>query len=115
MHTRNLAFTMPMIDNMTENFIEMLGKPEIGHVQRTDGKDLEPGLPEYILKPTSYRKWNSTQSTMLMEFGESISRTTVPQTLHTSLPVRAPEVTFQDHFDYRVDFWSMGCMVGEIV
>ncbi|KAJ6125877.1 hypothetical protein N7471_010370 [Penicillium samsonianum] len=65
------------------------GKPEIGRVQRHDGKDLELGMPEYIVKPTSYRirSWNS---------------------------IRAPEVLFQDQIDYHVDLWSMGCMLFEL-
>ena len=53
---------MPYIDNVTEEtFIEMLGKPEIGYVQRRNGKDLELSVPEYIVKPTLYRthSWNS--------------------------------------------------------
>lgn len=117
LHTRNLAFTMPCMDNVTEEkFIEMLGNPEIGYVQRRDGEDLEPGIPEYIVKPTSYRThfWNSAQTIKMIDFGESFLCSAVPQTLHTPLPVRAPEVIFQDHFDHRVDLWSMGCMVGEI-
>jgi serine/threonine protein kinase len=108
---------MPNVDNTTEEkFIEILGTPEIGYVQRRDGKNLEPGIPEYIVKPISYRthSWNSTQTIKIIDFGESFLRTTVPQTLHTPLPVRAPEVIFQDRIDHRVDLWSMGCMVSEV-
>jgi len=93
----------------------MLGKPEIGFVQRRDGKDLEPGIPEYIMEPTSFPtySWDSA-SIRIIDFGESFLRNAFPRTLHTPLPVRAPEVIFQDHIDYRVDLWSMGCMVGGI-
>ncbi|OJD15291.1 CMGC protein kinase [Emergomyces pasteurianus Ep9510] len=117
LHTRNLVFTMPYMDNVTEEgFTEMLGKPEIGYVRRSDGKDLEPGIPEYIVKPTSYRahSWNSAQSIKIIDFGESFLPTAIPQTLHTPLAVRAPEVIFQDRIDYRVDLWSMGCMLFEL-
>lgn len=109
---------MPCLDNLSEGaFFETLGKPEIGHVQRRDGEDLELGMPKYIVKPTSYRthSWNSAQTIKIIDFGESFLCTAVPQTLHTPLPVRAPEVIFQDHIDHRVDLWSMGCMVGEII
>ena len=105
------------MDNLTEGkFNEMLGKPDIGYVRRSDGKALEPGIPEYIVRPASYlaHSWNSAQSIKIIDFGESFSRTTAPQTLHTPLLVRAPEVIFQDCIDYRVDLWSMGCMVGQI-
>lgn len=109
---------MPCMDNTTEQqFIEMLGKPEIGHVRRSNGKGLAPGIPRYIVRPTSYciYSWNSAQSIKIIDFGESFSDTTTPRTLHTPLTARAPEVIFQDHIDYRVDLWSIGCMVGEIV
>ncbi|KAJ5430932.1 hypothetical protein N7445_008664 [Penicillium cf. griseofulvum] len=117
LHTRNLAFTMQCIAGLTEEkFIEMLGKPEIGYVKRCDGKDLEPGMPEYIVKPTSYpmHSRDLTQTVKIIDFGESFLRTSVPETLHTPLPVRAPEVIFQDRIDYRVDLWSMGCMLFEL-
>ncbi|ODH48991.1 hypothetical protein GX48_04924 [Paracoccidioides brasiliensis] len=115
LHTCNLVFTMHCMDNVTEEgFTEMLGKPEIGYVQRSDGKGLEPGIPEYIVRPTSYRthSWNPAQLIKIIDFVESFFN---PQqflkTLHTPLPVRAPEVIFQDRIDYHVDLWSMGCMV----
>ncbi|KAI9035636.1 protein kinase [Aspergillus affinis] len=117
LHTRNLAFTMPSVDDLTEEeFTEMLGKPEIGYVRKSDGKSLEPGIPEYILRPTSYQTYyrNLSQSIKIIDFGGAFLRTTVPQTLHTPLPVRAPEIIFQDHIDYHVDLWSMGCMLFEL-
>ena len=109
---------MRCLDKVTEDvFFEILGKPEIGRVQRRDGKDLELGVPEYIVKPTSYRtrSWNSTQSIKILDFGESFLCTAVPHTLHTPLPVRAPEVIFGDQIDHHVDLWSMGCMVREVI
>ncbi|KAJ5240623.1 uncharacterized protein N7469_002214 [Penicillium citrinum] len=117
LHTRNLAFTLPFIGNLTEEqFIEMLGKPEIGHVRRRDGNILEPGIPNYVVKPTSHQNLlqNSAPTIKIIDFGQSFSPTAVPQTLHTPLAVRAPEVLFQDTIDYRVDLWSMGCMLFEL-
>lgn len=108
---------MPSMDNITEKkFVEMLGTPEIGYVQRRDGKNLEPGIPEYIVKPTPNRthSWNSAQTIKIIDFGESFLHTAIPQTLHTPLPVRTPEVIFQDRIDHRVDLWSMGCMLFEL-
>ncbi|KAJ5309333.1 uncharacterized protein N7443_001794 [Penicillium atrosanguineum] len=108
---------MPCLDKVTEDaFFEMLGKPETGQVQRRDGKEHELGVPEYIVKPTSYRSrlWNSAQSIKIIDFGESFLCPAVPQTLHTPLSVRAPEVIFQDKIDHRVDLWSMGCMLFEL-
>ena len=119
LHTRNLVFTIPDIHNLTEEKLTgMLGVPEVGHIRRSDGRDLEPGVPEYIVRPTSRwtRLWNpdSTPSVKLIDFGEAFLQTAPPQVLHTPLPVRAPEVIFEDRIDYRVDLWSMGCMVSEV-
>lgn len=117
LHTRNLAFAMPYIDNLTEErFIEMLGKPEVGYVQKRDGKCLEAGVPEYVVKPASYgnHSWNLAQDVKIIDFGESFLHTAPPETLHTPLSLRAPEVIFQDNIDYRVDLWSMGCMLFEL-
>lgn len=106
------------MDNIPEEtFLGLLGKPEIGQVRRKDGKDIESGIriPQYIVLPALYRAhlWNSTQTIKIIDFGECFLRTTFPQTLHTPLPVRAPEVLFKDRIDYRVDLRSMGCMVSK--
>jgi serine/threonine protein kinase len=116
LHTRNLAFTMPCMDDFLEGeFIAALGEPEIGQIRRSDGKALEVGVPEYIIRPAVYRSqsWSSYEI-KIIDFGESFLQSFVPRTLHTPLPVRAPEISFGDSLDYRVDLWSMGCMVGRI-
>ncbi|OJZ87041.1 hypothetical protein ASPFODRAFT_108377, partial [Aspergillus luchuensis CBS 106.47] len=40
------------------------GNPEMGHVRRRDGKDINLSVSEYIVKPVSYQthSWISTQS-----------------------------------------------------
>ena len=96
-----------------KEFIEMLGNPEIGHVHRSDGKALEPGIPEYIVRPAGTHSWPLSNIIKIVDFDESFLQQTVPQTLHTPLTVRAPEVIFGDHLDYRVDLWSLGCLVGK--
>ncbi|KAJ5670347.1 uncharacterized protein N7477_005710 [Penicillium maclennaniae] len=106
LHTRNLAFTIPCLDKVSEEaFFEILGKPEIGRVKRHDEKGLELGVPEYMVKPTSYRTrlWNSAQSIKIIDFRESFECPAVPHSLHTPLPARAPEVIFQDKIDHHVD------------
>jgi hypothetical protein len=52
---------MPYIDDLAEErFIEILGKLEVGYVQKRDIKSLEAGVPEYIAKPALYgnHSWN---------------------------------------------------------
>jgi serine/threonine-protein kinase SRPK3 len=93
--------------------MQKLRSPEIGTVTRRDGKPLEPGFPEYIVRPTSYPAdvRLSKQQIKIVDFGESFTKDDVPETLHTLLCVRAPKVIFGEKLDYRVDLWSAGCMV----
>ncbi|KAL2862713.1 kinase-like domain-containing protein [Aspergillus lucknowensis] len=119
LHTRNLAFTMPCMDGLSEEkFMQALGKPEIGPVQWRNGEklSLQPEVPSYIVRPAAPQTqlWDPDQPIKLIDFGESFSRDTVPRTLHTPLSLRAPEVIFRDRFDYRVDLWSMGCLLFEL-
>ncbi|KAJ5755267.1 protein kinase [Penicillium manginii] len=82
LHTRNLAFAMPHIDNLTEEkFIEILGKPEVGYVQKRDGKFLEAGVPEYVVRPASYgnNSWILAQDVKIIDFGESFLHTAPPR------------------------------------
>lgn len=114
LHTRNLAFSLPSVDSLDETkFFQKLGRPEIGAIKRSDRKSLEPGIPEYLVRPTSYPTDLSLSShpIKIVDLGESFLDHAIPNTLHTPLPVRAPEVIFGDQLDYHVDLWSMGCMV----
>lgn len=114
LHTRNLAFTIPSIHSLSEEeFFRKLGKPEIGLLKRNDGKPLETSMPRYLVRPTSYPVdlLMSSQPIKIVDFGESFLNDDIPNFLHTPLPVRAPEIIFGEKLDYRVDLWSMGCMV----
>ncbi|KAI9679435.1 MAG: hypothetical protein M1817_005457 [Caeruleum heppii] len=118
LHTRNLAFTIPFVDSLREeDFLQKLGKPETGLVRRKDGKPLERGMPEYLVRPTCYPAdiSVSVHPIKIVDFGESFLSNEVPGTPHTPLPVRAPEIIFEDKLDHRVDLWSMGCMLFELV
>jgi serine/threonine-protein kinase SRPK3 len=96
-----------------EEFLQILGPPETGSVHRKDGQQLEPGVPRYLVEPTSYPLdlESSFKSIKIVDFGQSFLRDECPGTLNTPLPVRAPEIVFKDRVDYRVDLWSMGCLV----
>ena len=114
LHARNLTFTIPSIDSLREEeFSQKLGKSETGLLRRNDGKPLEPRMPEYLVRPTSYPADLSLSfhPIKIVDFGESFLNNDIPDTLHTPLPVRAPEVIFGDKLDHRVDLWSMGSMV----
>ncbi|KAJ5172788.1 protein kinase [Penicillium capsulatum] len=101
---------MPSVDDLSEEeFMTMLRKPEIGLTRRSDRKDVEPSIPEYIVRPASYRTlWNPSQSIKIIDFRESFLRTTVPRTLYTPLPIPAPEIIFQDRIDYlNLRVWQL--------
>ncbi|RDW61130.1 uncharacterized protein DSM5745_10628 [Aspergillus mulundensis] len=115
LHTRNLAFSIDAMENVSEQeFVETLGEPEIGRVYNTDRKDLGPGVPQYIVRPARRFSSRSPSFVKIIDFGESFLQQSAPHSLHTPLPVRAPEVIFGDHLDCRVDLWSLGCMIFEL-
>lgn len=109
-----MAFALsPSSLTCDDELSKRLGTPEIGQVQRSDGEPLEPGVPRYIVRPSSYPVDSSTLSgpVKIVDFGESFLDTDPPTTLRTPLAVRAPEALFGDQIDHRVDLWGMGCLV----
>lgn len=91
-----------------------LGKPRVGPVSRPDGEPLESGMPEYLVWPARLPANDPNfekSSVKLIDFGESFMSDNKAETLHTPLALRAPEVLFQDEYDLRVDYWSLGCTV----
>lgn len=96
-----------------EVFIDMLGKPKVGLVQKVGGRSIEPGMPPHIVQSATYSKipLKSFRGIKIVDFGQSFLPAFAPRTLRTPLAVRPPEVLFSDPLDFRVDLWSMGCMV----
>ncbi|TGJ80469.1 hypothetical protein E0Z10_g8293 [Xylaria hypoxylon] len=119
-HARNIALTLPRLDSLNEQeFIDTLGQPELGRVQRTDGSAPEIHVPSYIVRPAPFKAKQVLQSLRapvikIIDFGESFLPNQAPATLHTPLVVRAPEVLFDDPIDRRVDLWSLGCLLFEL-
>lgn len=116
LHTRNLAFTIPSLQSLPEeDFLHKLGRPETAPIHRTDNQPLESSLPRYLVRPTSYHQEIETTfgPIKIIDFGQSFFSCdkSPPDTLHTPFPYRAPEIIFQDKVDYRVDLWSMACLV----
>ena len=93
--------------------MQKLGKPETGRVTRKDGQPLESSVPEYLVWPTHYPVDDTLPyaPVEVADFGESFLSGEAPDSLNTPLVLRAPEVIFGDKLDYRVDLWSMGCLV----
>ncbi len=108
---------MPHVDSLNEQeFMDALGQPETGPMQRTDSAAIEIHVPSYIVEPTSFKVKEVLQSLRapvikIIDFGESFLPNQAPAKLHTPLVVRAPEALFGDPIDRRVDLWSLGCLV----
>ncbi|THZ38556.1 kinase-like protein [Aureobasidium pullulans] len=119
LHTGNLAFMIPGLKLLSEEELsKKLGKPRVGPVGRPDGEPLEPGMPEYLVWPARLpaNDLNFEKSSVkLIDFGESFRSDNKAETLNTPLALRAPEVLFQDEYDLRVDYWSLGCTMFELV
>jgi len=108
---------VPGVNNLEEEeFLHELGRPELSAVTRKDGKPLGPNMPTFLVEPTSFPNflYPLPSQVKIIDFGESFFSGDVPDTLHTPLPVRPPEVIFGDKLDYRVDLWTAGCLVSEI-
>lgn len=115
-HTGNLAFCMPGLDSLSKNkLFETYGTPKTGLVTRTDGGSLRPGVPDYLVWSASFPASGlnlEESSVKLIDFGESFFFYEKSKALHTPLPLRAPEVLFDEEYDLRVDCWSYACAVG---
>lgn len=67
-----------------------------------------------IVRPARFRKNDiliSSPSVRIIDFGEAFLDNNTPSTIHTPLPVRAPEIIFGDVLDRRVDSRGAGCLV----
>lgn len=98
-----------------KGFFERVGSPYASPVTRFDGERLMGNVPSHIVRPASFRMKDmllSSPTVKIIDFGEAFFKDSFPDTLHTPLSVRAPEVIFGDPFDRRVDMWSAGCLVG---
>lgn len=108
-------FKAPPLASLPEaELLRKLGVPETGPVVRHDGKDHDaPEIPKYLVWPASklIKIPEALGDVQIIDFGESFRSTEPPKRLHTPLPVRAPEIIFEDRIDHRVDLWSLGCMV----
>lgn len=114
---RNLVLTLPNVDRLSERrLLDVLGEPKISKVRRDDGGSLEPGIPEYIVEPVSFRKYASllSQPIKIVDFGQSFLPNAPPQTFHIPIVYRTPEIVFKDRLDYRVDLRSRGCTVSRV-
>ncbi|KAJ4354308.1 uncharacterized protein N0V89_006042 [Didymosphaeria variabile] len=114
-HTRNIVIKDDRWDRISEaELLSNLGKPETAEIVSEESSD--PNLPRYLVRPSTFRVTNNKAPDIrLIDFGEAFTKANKPQTLHTPLALRAPEVLFEDEWDHRVDLWSAGCTIFELL
>ncbi|KAG5960454.1 hypothetical protein E4U57_008194 [Claviceps arundinis] len=120
LHTRNLAIVVPGLDSLNEeDFIARLGKFQTGAVTKLDDGPWAPNVPTQIIFPALFREQDimaaPCPSIKIIDFGETFFSDDAPSTLNTPLVLRAPEIIFGDPLDLRVDLWSAGCLIFELV
>ncbi|KAI0502815.1 kinase-like domain-containing protein [Xylaria bambusicola] len=121
LHSRNIVFALPNLASLDEvQFLEKFGRPETTPVRSVDGMALTAHLPNYIVRPISFhargmREELRRSTVKIIDFGEAFFRSQSAVAVHTPLAVRAPEAIFDDRIDYRIDTWSMGCLLFELV
>ncbi|KAI1173936.1 kinase-like domain-containing protein [Nemania sp. FL0916] len=122
-HSRNIAFALPdlALASLDESqFFEKFGQPETAPVCSVEGIALTAHLPNYIVRPISFRGRKMrealrTSPIKIIDFGEAFFESQSAVAVHTPLAVRAPEAIFDDRIDYRIDTWSTGCLLFELV
>ena len=118
LHTRNVAVIVPGMQDLREHdFLDKLEPPVTADVQRVDGQALEDNVPRYIVRPTALpmEKASLSHHVKIIDFGQSFTDGKASKDCHTPMTVRAPEIILGDMVDYRMDLWSMGCMVSLVL
>ncbi|KAI1055754.1 hypothetical protein LB506_009215 [Fusarium annulatum] len=103
-----------------KDFMTKLGEPDEGLVLGPDDAPLPKSLPARVVRPASFghrevQRILAKPSIKIIDFGEAFLSDDIPSTLNTPLPVRAPEIVFGDKLDHRVDLWSTGCLIFELI
>ncbi|KAG6311573.1 hypothetical protein E4U22_002550 [Claviceps purpurea] len=120
LHTGNLAIVVPGLDALNEeDFIARLGKFETGAVTKLDDGPWAPNVPTEIIRPALFQEQDimaaSCPSIKIIDFGEAFFGDDAPSTLKTPRVLQAPEIVFGDQLDLRVDLWSAGCLIFDLV
>ncbi|KAG6291535.1 hypothetical protein E4U46_001012 [Claviceps purpurea] len=120
LHTGNLAIVVPGLDALNEeDFITRLGKFETGAVTKLDDGPWAPNVPTEIIRPALFQGQDimaaPCPSIKIIDFGEAFFGDDAPSTLKTPRVLQAPEIVFGDQLDLRVDLWSAGCLIFDLV
>jgi hypothetical protein len=110
----NVAFTCKGWSQLTEEeLFEVLGAPKSEKLARLDGKPLDEGVPNQLVKATGWFGWidEDDEDLRIFDFGEAFLKGAEPKCLAQPQQLKAPETIFTDSYDYRLDLWRAGIMV----
>ena len=81
-----------------------------GVITRTEEGTHDASVPRYLVRPASFPITKSMVNNpiRIIDFGQSFLPEDKPDTLHTPMAFRAPEVLLGLDWDYRVDLCSLG-------
>jgi len=98
------------------DFLKVLGAPESEELARLDGKPLDNGLPNQLVKAAGWDEWidEDDEDLRIIDLGESFLQGAETKTLAQPRCLQAPETIFTDSFDYRLDLWRGGCVVRKL-
>ncbi|KAL1852185.1 Autophagy protein 5 [Paecilomyces lecythidis] len=97
-----------------DGILAVIGTPIVEDLIRLDGKPLDLSLPKHLVKAASWDDWldEDEEDIRIIDFGESFPKNTRVESLAQPGQLRVPETVFVGSFDYRVDLWRVGCIVG---
>jgi serine/threonine-protein kinase SRPK3 len=113
----NVAFTCNGLSQLTEEkLFEVLGTPKSEELVRRDGKPLDEGVPNQLVKTAGWDNWveEDDEDLRIFDLGEAFLKGAEPKILAQPRQLKVPETIFTDSYDYRLDLWRAGIMVGTL-
>jgi serine/threonine-protein kinase SRPK3 len=110
----NVAFTCNGLSRLTEEeLFKVLGAPKSEKLARRNGKPLDEGVPNQLVKVAGWVSWidEDDEDLRIFDLGEGFLKGAEPKMLAQPRDLKAPETIFTDSYDYRLDLWRAGIMV----
>lgn len=107
--------------------MKVVGRPTSFVLEHADGTPLPPSAPVSLVRSAAWTGWPdediedqdpddiedySFDDIRILDLGEAFLQTDVPTHLFETPGLRAPEIVFAGSFDYRIDLWRVGLIVG---
>ncbi|KAK2590413.1 hypothetical protein QQS21_011900 [Conoideocrella luteorostrata] len=110
----NVVFAASKLSHLSQDALfDIVGHPESVALVRIDGGPLSDGMPKQLIRNISWAEWvdEDEEDIRLIDWGEAFKHGKEPARLAQPRDLKAPEIIFTGHFDYRVDLWRVGCMI----